>query len=502
MTLGQHQMNIGFNWVHTQMNANGPFQQNPRMTFNGQLTGNALTDFMTGNLDTMLQGNGQIGRDGQNMPAAYFQDQWKISRRFQVNIGLRWDPFIPQHTKYDYASQFDPARFYTGQLSKIFVNAPPGLTFPGDTGYPGHSDTFPRYLDFAPRIGLVYDPRGKGTETVRAGYGIFYDSTYLWNTLHIPLNPPWGNTITISAPPGGLSNPWAAYPGGNPFPTATRLPADFQFPVDGVFVFEPLHAHATYIQQWNVAVQKQITANWLVSATYLGNKTTHQWLGYQVNPSVYIPGGPCTLLGVTYNPCSSTASTEARRTFALANPATGKYYGNIAIVDDSGNADYHALLLVAQHRFSHNFSILSNFTWSHCLDQGENGQDIVNFYQDPRNRRAESGNCASRDSHSEFRLTVAPAIRRQLAGLGHLYVRERLLNDHHLRGRQLPHRRRLRPAERGRRLARRTSHAEPVVQYRCLRKERLRHIRQCRYRDHSRPVRLEPGWRRVAVVPD
>ncbi len=395
MTLGAHQINLGFTWVHNQMNANGPFQQNPRMTFNGQLTGNAMADLLTGNLDTILQGNGQIGRDGQNQPSAYFQDQWKLSRRFQLNLGVRWDPFIPQHTKYGYASQFDPGRFYAGEVSKVFVNAPPGLTFPGDPGFPGMSDTFPRYLDFAPRVGLVWDPRGTGTETVRAGYGVFFDSTYLWNTLHIPLNPPWGSTITLSAPAGGLSNPWASYPGGNPFPTPTVFPADAAFPTSGVYVFEPLHAHATNIQQWNVAFQKQITANWLASATYLGNKTSHQWLGYQVNPAVYIPGGPCTLRGVTYNPCSSTASTEARRTFGLFNQDTGKYFGNMAIVDDGGNASYNGLLLVLQHRFSSNFSALSNFTWSHCLNQGENGQDIGNAYQDPRNRRAEWGPCAS-----------------------------------------------------------------------------------------------------------
>jgi len=408
-TRSGHQMNIGFSWVHNQMNANGPFQQNPRMTFNGTLTGNALADFVTGNLDTILQGNGQIGRDGQNQPSAYFEDQWKLSRRLQLNIGVRWDPFLPQHSKYDYVSQFDPARFYAGQVSKVFVNAPPGLTFPGDPGFPGHSDTLPRWLDFAPRFGLVYDLRGKGKETIRAGYGVFYDSTYLWNTLHIPLNPPWGNTITLTSPPGGLSNPWASYPGGNPFPTPAKLPSDYPFPVSGVYVFEPLHAHATNVQQWNVSLQKQITPNWLVSATYLGNKTTHQWLGSQVNPSVYIPGGPCTLQGVTYNPCSSTASTEARRTFALANPVLGKLYGNTVVVDDSGNASYNGLLLTAQHRLSHNFSVLANFTWSHCFDQGENGQDIVNFYQDPKNRRAEWGSCAS-DRRRVLNLSMVTAM--------------------------------------------------------------------------------------------
>jgi hypothetical protein len=63
MTRGAHQLALGFNWTHTQMNGNGPFQMNPRMTFNGQLTGNSLADFVTGSLDTMLQGNGQVSRD-------------------------------------------------------------------------------------------------------------------------------------------------------------------------------------------------------------------------------------------------------------------------------------------------------------------------------------------------------------------------------------------------------------------------------------------------------
>ena len=67
----------------------------------------------------------------------------------------------------------------------------------------------------------------------------------------MPLNAPWGETITL--PNVNLTNPWQNYPGGNPFPTGTPS-ANFQFPVDGTYVFEPLHAHATYVQQWNVAL--------------------------------------------------------------------------------------------------------------------------------------------------------------------------------------------------------------------------------------------------------
>jgi hypothetical protein len=385
MTKGAHQITIGGDWIHPQMNGNGPFQQNPRMTFSGTVaagtpsTGNALADFMTGFVGTMLQGNGQISRDAANIPSIYAQDNWKLSHRLQVNLGIRWDPFIPQHQMYGYASQFDVSKFYSGAVSTVYKNAPPGLTFPGDPGFPGLSDTSPRYADFAPRFGFVFDPRGKGTETVRGGYGMFYDSSYLWNTLHVPLNPPWGQTISVNNV--NLSTPWATYPGGNPFPSGNPTP-NFVFPTSGVYVFEPAHVHATYVQQWNLSVQKQLASDWLLSVTYLGNKTTHQWLGQELNPAVYGPG-------------ATTGNQESRRVFVRANPVTGKYYGSTIMIDDNGNASYNGLLASVNHRFSRHFSVLANYTWSHCLNQGENGQDIVNYYQNPNDRRSEWASCGA-----------------------------------------------------------------------------------------------------------
>src|SRR5262249_45717665 len=104
----------------------------------------------------------------------------------------------------------------------------------------------------------------------------------------------------------------------------------------------------------------------------------------------------CTLLGVTYDPCSSTSSTNARRQYTVARPTSGgQFLGDTIVTDDGGNASYNGLLLVAQHRLSQNFSVLANYTWSHCLNQGEANQDIANMYQNPLNRRAEWGPCAS-----------------------------------------------------------------------------------------------------------
>ena len=184
-----------------------------------------------------------------------------------------------------------------------------------------------------------------------------------------------------------------------------------------------------------MAVQKQLSSNWLFSATYLGSKTTHQWLGANIDSSSIItagetaPGivstagmtgtsGPCTLLyagtQITYPICngistetvSGVTNENARRALTLANPTAGPLLAGGLILDSSnGNASYNGLLLSAQHRLSQNFSILTNFTWSHCLDQGEIGQDITNSFQNPNNRKGDWGNCAS-DRRKVFNLLM------------------------------------------------------------------------------------------------
>ena len=393
LALAKHQLSFGFTWNQTRMNSLGPFQMNPRMTFTGQIGGNALADFMTGNMTTLLQGGGQIGREKQNSPALYVQDNWKMSQRLTLSLGLRWDPWLPQVSKYEYAMRWSRAGFDAVERSQVFVNAPPGVTFPGDPDFEGRvTGLNPKYNLFAPRIGLAFDPRGLGKETIRAGYGIFYGGqNYLWHTMHVPLNPPWGYTISLSGVK--LSDPWATYPGGDPFPPPTEFPSDFIFPTSAKYVFEADEARPTYMQQWNLSFEKQIGIDWLVGATYMGNKTTHQWLSYAQNPAVYFPDASCTLGGVTYTPCSSTRSTDARRILSLSDQPNGKYIGNLYITDDGANASYNGLKLSLNRRFSHNYSALANYTLSHCLNHGEVGQDITSMYQNPYNRNAEWGNC-------------------------------------------------------------------------------------------------------------
>src|SRR5205814_3025391 len=139
-----------------------------------------------------------------------------------------------------------------------------------------------------------------------------------------------------------LTNPWAAYPGGNPFPVVINRNTPFQ--TSAGYINQGLHGfQPTYVNQWNLNIQKQIGNDWLVSASYLGNNTVHLTSSNQLNPAVFMGLGPCTLNVVlpsgvvgpqNYPVCSTTANQNQRRVFYLKNPLQGQYYAGIAYIDD------------------------------------------------------------------------------------------------------------------------------------------------------------------------
>jgi hypothetical protein len=231
----------------------------------------------------------------------------------------------------------------------------------------------------SPRLGVVWDTRGDGRQTVRASFSLMHDTPIIWWPGRWTTNPPYGSSTTLTS--GQFSDPFANYVSpsgakGDPFPSTSI------FPVGGNYISVPPNQIPTYMMQWNLSLQRQLAKNWLVSATYLGNAARHVWVSIDINHAVYT------------GPSSTTANTNQRRLTYLANPAQGQYYAFIQQTDDGVNASYHGLLLKAEHRMASHVSTLSTFNWGHCISDWDfRGQLASTQYQDQTNRRGERGSC-------------------------------------------------------------------------------------------------------------
>ncbi|HYR84010.1 MAG TPA: carboxypeptidase regulatory-like domain-containing protein [Terriglobia bacterium] len=398
---GNHQLGFGAQHVHNMMNYTSATQAVGAFNFNGQFTGNSLGDLMLGRANTFTQSRITNQYYRQNFLALYLQDTWKANANLTVNAGVRWEPFFGPYDKAGPGAFFSRERFDQGLKSEIYPNAPAGVYFQGEGGIP-KTNAFTRSTmkHFAPRVGLAWDPKGNGFMIVRAAYGIFYDAPHLHQFGGRRDTAPKGAQIVVNSP--SFDDPWASHPGGNPFP----IPLDktSPFPLAGRYTVFPWEMKKPYINQWNLSIQKQFGANWLLAANYLGSNIIHMMYRWEENPAVFVPGvgdagRNCFLNGVrvpyTVNPgaaCSTTGNSNARRELNLANPAVGQYYSNIAYGDDGATRNYNAMVLQIQRRRANGITIQGNYTWSHSIDDGY--QDVIQNTgeQIQERRRANRGN--------------------------------------------------------------------------------------------------------------
>jgi Carboxypeptidase regulatory-like domain/TonB dependent receptor len=402
---GTHQMTFGFNAVHGRVYAMSTDAAVTSTSFSGAVTGLGLADFMLGQVSSITLARTNPHRVNGTTFGLYGTDSWKATQRLTLNYGLRWDPYIPQNALAIF--NFDHDRFLKGIKSSTFPSAPAGLYFRGDPGFP-ENGVNAQWLHFAPRLGLAWDVNGNGRTSIRTSYA--YSYVYVPGDFRLTYSggSPWGGRAIISSPPGGIEDPWRGIPGGNIFPYA--IDKNAPFPPYGAFYTQDANMRAPRSQSWNLSVQRQIGTNWIVTSTYIGSNVMHAWANKSINPAIYIPGGPCTLNGVTYNPCSSVNNTDARRILSLERPADGQKYGFVAEGDDGASQFYHGMLLSVERRAVRGVTVNTNYTWSHCVGDDANlynpmGNHPNNTYTNATDRRADRGNCVS-DRRHIFNLTA------------------------------------------------------------------------------------------------
>jgi hypothetical protein len=312
----------------------------------------------------------------------------RLNKKLTVQFGVRWEPFLPGREGANRMNHFDGPAFATKTESSVFVNAPVGMQYPGDKGVPS-TFTANSYWKLEPRVGVSWDPTGTGRQVIRAGFGLFYDTSAVGYWEDQTEDSPWGSSIALNSPSGGFTNPYNGYAGGNPFPTKNPPPKDVLFASDSSYLTYPTNTHAMYTNTWNLSYETQPFKDWVFSVSYLGNETTHIWTSDDINPGVYIPG-QCN--GA---PCSTSGNTGQRRVLYLENPVAGAAYSDVFQLNDGAKGSYNALLLKGEHRLSNHYTILGNYTYSHCMSTADFIGDMGGAQsQTVYSQMGERGNCA------------------------------------------------------------------------------------------------------------
>ncbi len=321
----KHTLIFGGDIRHSQDNAttdNTPYGQ---LSFSGSETGNAAADYILGVPASVITPEGvPLTAARQWRDSFYIQDNWKATHNLVVNMGLRYDLWVPPHNNLD-----------TSRTLNFSTNPPTIIPLPDPIWKITHKD-------FSPRIGLAYSLPHQFV--LRSGYGITFYGGQFDNINILQLNPPddpsftlTNGTIPSNPPTATIDNPVS------PSLTAANanvasLPADDRHP-------------DLYLQTYNLTISKQFWSN-VIDISYVGVKGTHQDTSDQNFNS-----GP---------PQSASGNVNANRPFNT--------FGNIRLIDFGGASSYNGLNVHFQHRISHNLEFTTSYSWSHLLDN--QGSDI------------------------------------------------------------------------------------------------------------------------------
>ena len=393
---GQHQIAVGANLAYWKMSFVTHARSGGSYTFNGQIFGLGMADFLMGRMQQLEHGGPVYLPMDMWYLGTYVQDTWRMSSRVTMNAGVRWEPYFGQRVLRDHAPiNFSLDNFRSDVRSTIFRNAPAGPLFHGDPGFDaGKTGLHTQWWNLSPRAGIAWDVTGDGRMSVRSSYSLGYD--FQSGEYHQPTvqNSPFGQGTLLEDPAGGMDDPYRSL-GGDPHPLTTNPDTPF-LPYQSYAVVDP-DINSPRVQSWNVTLERQLGADFAVSASYLGSYSDHLWWTMPLNPGVYLGQGPCTLQGVTYPVCTTTGNIGPRRRLSLAgeNPAAAAKIGVLDLYTDVSSQAYRGLKLTFQRRGAQGVTVNGNYTWSRCFGDSTSGAFLqaASGFTDPDNPAFDRGYC-------------------------------------------------------------------------------------------------------------
>jgi outer membrane receptor protein involved in Fe transport len=372
---GGHQIRIGADLRRFMWSSQSATVGRGDLSYSGDYTGDAWADFLLGIPVFAFR---QYPQDNYNQLsynyAFYVQDDWRVAPNLTINLGLRYEYDTWPVDSRNQVTSFDPASgkfavgHKTGQDPDLAAQtlAPLAWTLfrdlmvkAGDIGLPNRTLRFPDKNNWSPRLGLAYRPSFLKNTVFRAGYGIFYEGLMNGN-----------NYSNFTA----TSIPWIISQGvNNTLPTPTldnqHLFAPFDAPGAASPAIQPIlydpRARIPYIQEWNVAIQRQLDRSTSLEVAYVGNKGTKLETNAPFNRAV--PG--------------PSADSSLRRPF----PGLSEGFA----VRDISSSIYHSMQVKLERMYSNGMALIASYTLAKSIDDCSGDQN--NGAQDQYNLRAERG---------------------------------------------------------------------------------------------------------------
>jgi hypothetical protein len=391
-TRGKHSFRFGAEQRRYQINLFNNFAENGFLLFD------SFHDFLLGSLNNgeSFVGSGLTARAFRgNDIGAYFQDDWKVTKRLTVNLGIRYDYLGPLYDTKDRVGNFDPSR-----LDLIArENAGPGLlngfilpasanfgAIQGTTGVNSSTLFSNSPHNFAPRVGLAWDPMGNGKTSVRAGYGIYYVRTSGQTLLQLITSEPFFQlSADVFGPTGALplSNPFPNLPTTNQFPVFSTPPSLIGLNASGDPTFDsPLlslnpfarNLVTPYTGNWNLTVQRELPKHFIVEVGYIGSEGVHLIDSLQRNQALLANTANPIVVGGQFGTTQTTITTNSVNNTASRAPVLGfNPGGGLNEVTDLGHSSYNAFIFTVNHRTG-NLFLQASYTYSKSFDNESGGQ--------------------------------------------------------------------------------------------------------------------------------
>ncbi len=372
---GAHDIRFGGVVERSRVDLDNKFFQVPEFQFAniaGLLAGKLATG---GGNPGFRQGAGEFKNHRNTFMGFYFQDNWKLHRRLTVNLGLRWDSGRAWRDTGERWTGFSMARFLAGTKSTAYPNAPAGMFFPGDAGFPdnGMRDSM---SNFAPRLGFAWDVMGDGKMSVRGGGGMFYDTRIGgMNDNRIVDSTPFSPQLVLNTGdlnPGSFSDPLCTKAATQALNNCTSLAAIYPFPPvlppTAASTFRAGDLYVTYdtsrkwmvptIYNWNLSVERQLPGNTIARVGYVGSHTSHLVETINLDPFP-VGGGP----------------------FRRLNVIAGNklVFGDIQQSTYDIDSSYHSLQVSGERRMSRGLTLTGAYTWSNSIDDLPPGTGLFGF---------------------------------------------------------------------------------------------------------------------------